>query len=87
VRARYEVDIVYSHGGPVTTMVRYGAAEEEYYMHVWHPDPTHPDNRVGGPISFSQGPWPPWRYRHTRVLAPGVLGAVHKEEDWAEENR
>ena len=69
----------YADGRLVATAVRYGEREDEYVVHVWHPDPAHPDNQVGAVIEFSQWPYP-WRYRYVHVTAPGVI-EVEKEED------
>jgi hypothetical protein len=69
----------YFDGRTVATAVRYGERDDEYYVHVWHPDPAHPSNQPGAMIEFSQGPYP-WRYRTVHVIAPGVI-EVEKEED------
>ena len=70
----------YSDGRPVTTTFRHGDAEDEYVTHVWHPDPLHPDNRPGGVIEFSQGPYP-FRYGVVLVTAPGIIDAYKIDEE------
>jgi hypothetical protein len=66
--------------------IRYGEADDEYFIDVWHPDPRHWTNQPGVWIEDSQGPHP-WRYRHAEVRASGVLGPVIKEEEMDEETR
>jgi DNA-binding Lrp family transcriptional regulator len=79
VRELDGIDNTYDDGRPVTTAVRYGEAEDEYVLHIWDPDPNHPDNQVGAVVEFSQGPHP-WRHRYAHILGPDEI-EIEKEEE------
>ena len=70
----------YDDGRRVATGLRYGVRDDEYVVHVWHPDPDDPSNQPGAISEESQGPHP-WRWLHVYVVAPGVISVVKEEDD------
>ena len=75
---------LYSHRKvPVTTTLRFGDAEDDYVMHVWHPDPDHPDNQPRASHEFCRGPGDgyPWRCGMLEVTTPGSIRLVYPDEN------
>ena len=69
----------YDDGRVVATRFQFGERECDWLIHVWHPDPLHPNNRPGAVIEF---PGEPFRFgcRHLLVTAPGIIDTVETDE-------
>ena len=61
----------YSDGRPISTRFAFSDDPRDWVIHVWHPDPLHPDNRPG---TVLECPEEPYRFgkRYLLVMAPGT---------------
>lgn len=84
--ARQKRDVnTYSDGRPVSTTIRFGPDEDVHFVtHVWHPDPLHPDNRVGAVIEFGVADRPDddlFGRRRLIVVAPAIVDMIDDPDE------
>ena len=75
------MDNSYSHGGPILTAERFGEAEHEYAVMVWHPDPEHPGNQPKATDEFCRWLSSHWCHGLLEVTTPGSIWIVYTDEN------